>query len=157
MESKQNTMGSKYPTFFKNSIINYKEFPFSALISLLMNPKDEYGVALFSSDWWRLVDIDAVLLYARSEDEDYDYACAQDLTEDNIYNERQFRLEFLDWLNNGQPKFFRSPTEGNYITRITNISMTPNDSLGRMLYSVNCTVTEIAEVSQENLIKYKLI
>ena len=67
-----------------------------------------------------------------------------DLLGDNIYLERKFRLELLDWLTNGKPKLFRSPTEGNYIVRLMNVSLTPNDTLGRMLYTFNCTAYEMA-------------
>jgi len=33
----------------------------------------------------------------------------------------------LDWLNDGKPKLFRSPAEGNYLVRLMNASLTPND------------------------------
>ena len=33
METKLNAMGNKFPTFFRNGIVNYKEFPLSGLIS----------------------------------------------------------------------------------------------------------------------------
>jgi hypothetical protein len=49
------------------------------------------------------------------------------LTSENIYNEKKFKLLVLDWLTNGQPKIFRSPTEGNYIVRLMNTSLSPND------------------------------
>jgi hypothetical protein len=35
-------------------------------------------------------------------------------------------MAVLDWLNNGKPKLFRSPAEGNYVLRLMNISMSPN-------------------------------
>ena len=60
----------------------------------------------------------------------------------------------LDWLNNGEPKLFRSPTEGNYIVRLMNISLSPEETLGRMLHSFNSTAYEIANFSYDNLVKY---
>jgi hypothetical protein len=57
------------------------------------------------------------------------------ISADNIYNERQFKLKVLEWLNNGEPKIFRSPTEGNYIVRIMNVSLSPLDQLSRMLHT----------------------
>ena len=65
-----------------------------------------------------------------------------DLNDTNIYNERRFKLEVLKWLNNGEKKYFRSPTEGNYIVRLMNISLTPIDSLGRMLHSFSAQAYE---------------
>jgi hypothetical protein len=50
-------------------------------------------------------------------------------------HERRFRNEVLKWLNNGEPKVFRSPTEGNFIVRLMNVSLTPDEKLGRMIYT----------------------
>jgi hypothetical protein len=57
------------------------------------------------------------------------------LTAENYRRERNFKMEVLAWLTNGKPKLFRSPAEGNYIVRLMNTSLTPNDSLGRMLHT----------------------
>ena len=54
------------------------------------------------------------------------------LISENIKAERDFKLQVLEWLNDGEPKLFRSPTEGNYIVRLMNVSMSPTDTLGRM-------------------------
>ena len=69
----------------------------------------------------------------------------------NIYAERVFKLQVLDWLNDGQTKLFRSPTEGNYIVRLMNISLTPNDNLGRMLHNVQCNAYEVAPYNHKSL------
>ena len=69
----------------------------------------------------------------------------------NIKAERQFKLDVLAWLNNGKPKLFRSPQEGNYIVRLMNVSLTPNDQLGRMLHTFNCNAYEIDKFSLSNL------
>ena len=61
------------------------------------------------------------------------------LTEDNIAAERKFKLEVLEWLTDGQPKLFRSPTEGNYVVRLMNTSLSPNDTVGRMLHQFSST------------------
>jgi hypothetical protein len=79
------------------------------------------------------------------------------LTSENIYNEKKFKLLVLDWLTNGQPKIFRSPTEGNYIVRLMNTSLSPNDTLGRMLHTFSCTAYEIADYTFDNLDKYGFI
>ena len=75
----------------------------------------------------------------------------------NIAAERQFKLNVLEWLTNGQPKLFRSPAEGNYIVRLLNTSLTPTDSLGRMLHTFNSTAYEIDDLTYENLIAYGFI
>jgi hypothetical protein len=66
-------------------------------------------------------------------------------------------MEVLEWLNNGKPKVFKSPTEGNYIIRLMNVSLSPNDTLGRMLHTFNSTAYEIAEYNFQNLYNLNLI
>ena len=141
IEQKQNTIGGKYPIFIRNGQTEYTEFGISGLISYLMNRPEETvaertGTNSTNSDAPQLV---------------------TNLTGENIYKERIFRTELIKWLNNGEPKLFRSPTEGNFIVRITNVFLTPNDTLGRMLYTFNCTAVEVAECNYENLRKYNLV
>lgn len=75
----------------------------------------------------------------------------------NILAERKFKLEVLDWLNNGKAKLFRSPTEGNYLVRLMNVSLTPEEKTGRMLHSFSSTAYEIAECTYENLNAHGII
>ena len=79
------------------------------------------------------------------------------LTGSNLMAERTFKLKVLEWLTNGEPKLFRSPTEGNYIVRLMNTSLTPNDTLGRMLHTFSCTAYEVAEFNYSNLNNYGFI
>ncbi len=80
-----------------------------------------------------------------------------DLTAENIASERYFKLKVLEWLTDGKPKLFRSPTEGNYIVRLLNVSLTPQDQLGRMIHSFSCTAYEIAEFNYESLVELGLL
>jgi hypothetical protein len=66
-------------------------------------------------------------------------------------------MKVLEWLTNGQPKLFRSPGEGNFIVRLMNSSLTPNDTVGRMLHTFNCTAYEIAEFNYHNLGAFNFI
>ena len=75
----------------------------------------------------------------------------------NITAERIFKLAVLAWLNDGKPKLFRSPTEGNYIVRLLNVSLQPNDTVGRMLHSFSCTAYEVADYTYRNLDSYGLV
>jgi hypothetical protein len=91
------------------------------------------------------------------EDDMGSYDFSSNLTGENVASEREFKLEVLEWLNNGQPKLFRSPTEGNYIVRLLNVSMNPNDTVGRMLHTFSATAYEIAEYTYKNLSELNLI
>jgi hypothetical protein len=65
----------------------------------------------------------------------YGTPATTDLVDYNVVAERKFRMAVLDWLNNGEVKLFRSPTEGIYLVRLMNVSLSPEERLGRMLYS----------------------
>lgn len=81
----------------------------------------------------------------------------KDLTSENFMSERYFKLAVLAWLTNGEIKLFKSPGEGNYLVRLLNTSLTPNDTLGRMLHTFNTTAYEIADLTYDNLLQYNLI
>lgn len=139
VETKINTIGSKYPYIFRNGYINYKEFSLSGTISLLM---DELG--LFYN------------IYNDNTNNKTLYGV--DLTKDNIYNEKNFRDNILEWLTNGKPKLFKSPTEGNYLVQLMNVSLSPlSDSINRMIYNFSSSVYEIEECNIDNLLKNNFI
>ena len=59
----------------------------------------------------------------------------------------------LEWLNNGKPKLFRSPTEGNYMVRLMNVSLSPNDTLSRTIHSFSATGYEISPIDIQSLVQ----
>ena len=135
LENKVDTIGNKYPFILRNGNVNYKSFDIQGLISL---QTDTEGLFLDTS----LYETDDIIT---------------DLTSKNIAAERYFKRSVQDWLNNGKPKLFRSPTEGNFIVRLLNVSLTPNDKLGRMIHSFKATAYEIGAFNTENLEKYNII
>lgn len=135
LETKVNTIGSKYPFIFRNGKVYYREFPISGLISYLM---DENNLFL-------------------SKDEFKVNERTTNLISENLAQERIFKMRVLEWLTNGEPKLFRSPSEGNFIVRLINVSLTPNDTLGRMLHTFNCTACEMATYTHANLRDYNFI
>ena len=81
----------------------------------------------------------------------------RNLTSENIMSERYFKLKVLDWLTDGKVKLFRSPTEGNYLVRLLNVQLTPQDPLGRMLHQFTCTAYEVDELNYSNLISFGIV
>ena len=148
LESKVNTLGGKYPFVFRNGNVEYKEFPIAGLLSLISDPDERF-----------LKGIQTTKLLYRSEATGNEEISAGDthVTRDNLRREREFKMEALKWLTNGQPKLFRSPSEGNFIVRIMNVSMSPLDVVGRMLHSFSGTAYEIADYNFDNLNKYGFI
>lgn len=130
LENKVDTIGNKYPFILRNGNVKYKSFDIQGLISLRTDEENLFSNLKFS---------------------DENFNIPSNLTSENIAVERKFKMEVLEWLNDGKPKLFRSPTEGNFIVRLLNVSLTPNDKLGRMIHSFKATAYEITEYSNENL------
>ena len=149
LETKTNTIGSKYPFFFRNGTVNFKEFPISGLISLLMDPDDKFITGLYTENAATRLATPGTSIHANN--------LKTNLTDENIKNEREFKLEVLNWLTDGKPKIFRSSTEGNYIVRLMNTSLSPNDTLGRMLHTFSTSACEIDDYTFDNLDKYGFI
>ena len=191
LEQKTNTLGGKYPFFFRNGNVRYKEFPISGLISYLSDDEE-----LFVTNEEML--LEDLSHYSRQHSlrndvtgNDYEYFNSlpdmnkayylqgvyqardninsqenriankhertTNLTDYNILAERIFKMKVLDFLNDGKPKLFRSPGEGNFIVRLMNSSFSPDDKLNRMLHTFSTTATEIDDFNYQNLNKYSLI
>lgn len=160
MENKVDTIGSKYPFIFRNSKVEYKEFPIAGLISYhsdeenLFVSDEDLGLTTNYSSQPRSV-ISRTKAY--NDDELKLKPRTTSLETYNITAERIFKLRVLDWLNNGQPKLFRSPTEGNYFVRLMNVSLTPEEKTGRMIHNFQATAYEIANCSYATLNQFNLI
>ena len=129
---KMDTIGGKYPKFAENAAMNYIQFSISGMISaqedennLFMNEEDYYG------DMYQNYTI-----YNENNgiNENYNYLW-----------ERAFRQELVKWLNDGEPKLYRSKTEGLMVVMLTDINLTPNKTLSRRLYDFSATVYEIQD------------
>lgn len=137
LEQKLDTIGGQYPFIFRNGHVNYHEFPITGLISYFMDEENS-----FMPQEQKILTI---------ENKTIDY------TTDNIAQERNFKREVLAWLNDGNPKLFRSPTEGNFIVRLLKVSLTPEQKLGRLLHNFQSTAYEVAEYNYANLCKYNFV
>lgn len=146
LETKTDTIGGKFPFIFRNGSVSYKEFPISGLISRLENECFDLGPSEPTSKRESTVSSGSADSYSLT-----------DLSDENIRAERQFKMEVLDFLTDGKPKLFRSPTEGNYLVRLMNTSLTPEDTLGRMLHTFSCTAYEIGECDYDTLLSYGII
>lgn len=138
LEQKTDTIGSRYPFFFRNGAVKYKEIPISGLISYHMDEEfmsDEELGFLYYNNYRQSTENDGGDYIGRSTQ----------LTSENFAAERKFKLKVLDWLNDGAPKLFRSPAEGNYVVRLMNVSLSPTDTLGRMIHSFSATGYEVSE------------
>lgn len=191
LEQKTNTLGGKYPFFFRNGNVRYKEFPISGLISYLSDEEELFltnddllledlngltrehtlkeGIKSTDYEYFNNI-LDANMAYKLQEEykkrekensQENQIARKKDrttnLTDYNIVAERIFKMKVLDFLNDGKPKLFRSPGEGNFIVRLMNSSLSPDDKLSRMIHTFSTTATEIDEFNYQKLNEYSLI
>lgn len=145
-EALTETIGSKYPYIRRNGNVNYKSFALSGTITSFMNIKDN------------LLDASKTDLYGQSKDLYDQYNKDNNISpyRDYIY-ERQFRNKVIDFLYENNVKLYRSLTEGNILVKLMDISFTPNQTLGRLIYSFSCTAYEIGECNIDNYQRYKIV
>ena len=144
VETKSDTLGSKYPFIRRNAITEYAQIPISGLIASDMDEDN-----LFTSPQE---------IYGENEHYYHDYNRDYNITKVNdIVYEKAFRDKVEAFLCDGKVKLFRSPTEGVFLVRLMDVSFTPQQPLGRRIWNFSATAYEVAEVNEENLKKYGFI
>ena len=155
LETKTDTIGSKYPYFYRNGHVEYREFPIAAKLSYLADDNQ------FFMTYKELHLEDPKSFYRFTTPNNKDIAQYRQPTTSkvgyNFFAEREFKMTALEWLTNGEPKLFKSPGEGNYIVRLMNVSLTPDDKTQRLIHSFTSTAYEIAEVTYEHLLSFGFI
>ena len=131
-ESKTDTIGGKYPYITRTGGTKYRTFPISGLISFNM---DENHLFI-------------------NKDFLYEYKSNDLINQYDLTYEREFREKVLEFLYDGKPKLFKSPTEGNIIVRLMNVSATPEQSLNRLIYNFSATAYELDEPTMDNYKSY---
>lgn len=153
-ESKVETLGSKFPFITRNGNVGYKEFPFSGTITHFMDSTEEFAprADLF-------IDEDLIGSVNHFDMTGY-YEGVYRENDLNDYNnrilEREFRDRVVNFLQDGKPKLFKSPTEGCMVVRVMDVNLTPNQQLGRLIYSFNCNVVEVDEFNLSTMEKYNI-
>ena len=176
LQNKQDTLGGKYPTITKNGYAYYSEFQVEGLISIeqeITDYIDADGFKFKAGDC--LVGADKICFSAYSKDNYFHRADGLDevgevftyqvnnleninnLTDDYYFVERKYREIIIDFLNDGEYKLYKSPTEGNILVVLTEVSLTPKEELGRLVYSFSATAVEVDEPSLKNLNEFNLI
>lgn len=144
IETKSDTIGSKYPFIRRNGITEYAQIPISGLIASDMDEDN-----LFTSPQE---------IYGENEQYYTDYNRSYNITKaTDIVYEKAFRDKVEEFLYNGKVKILRSPTEGVFLVRLMDVSFTPQQTLGRRIWNFSATAYEVAEYNEENLKKYGFI
>lgn len=143
LESSVQAIGSKYPFIKRNADVNYKQFTISGLISHFCDEEELF--------------ISKKELLNNYNDLYEDYNDINKITPYNDFTlEKEFRESVKNFLYDGKVKLFKSPSEGTILVRLMNISMSPEVTLGRLLYSFSATACEIADYNIYNVDKYNI-
>ena len=158
-ESKTETIGSKYPYFFRNGKVSYKELPVGGLISYLSDEQELFltDEELFK-ETFQTIKNEPFDWFNQEYDKKLENSHRETgLTDGNVKAEKVFRDEVLSFLTDGKYKIFKSPTEGNMIVYTMNTSLSPNTTVGRMIWDFNSTIYECMDYTYENLCNYDFL
>lgn len=136
--TKMDVLGGKYPKFVENAAMNYKQLSITGLIS---SQEDENGLFLTKEDVYQN------MLSNYESYEEKEYRDAYTIENYNYFWEREFREKLVSWLNDGEPKLYRSMTEGMLVVMVTDVNLTPNSTLSRRLWDFSATLYEVADGS----------
>ena len=167
--TKVDTLGGKYPKFTENAVLGYKQFSVSGVLT---SEADVYQTFLQKSNVYHdnmssfyaayknnnnikdLVRND-VANWEKEGKNQYPTAPIPSsttglyitTTQDDWLWEREFREQAVAWLNDGEPKLYRSMAEGNMVVMLTDVSLTPKTQLGRRIWDFTATAYEVADAS----------
>lgn len=136
--TKMDVLGGKYPKFVENAAMDYKQLSITGLIS---TQDDENGLFLTKEDVYQN------MLSNYEAYEEAEYRDAHTIEYYNYFWEREFRERLVRWLNDGEPKLYRSMTEGMLVVMVTDVNLTPNATLSRRLWDFSATLYEVADGS----------
>lgn len=146
-QSKTDTIGGKYPFVRRNGNMYYHSFPLSGLITTYMDNSH-----IFATDN-ELYDQQKDLYQTAFGNHNLSVMSGQY----NYTLEREFREKVKAFLYDDKIKLFRSLTQGNMLIKLMDISLTPKEQLGRLIYSFSATAVEVDEPTIKNFDKYNIL
>ena len=142
--NKIETVGSQYPFVRQSGDLNYKELTVNGLLSCMA---DENYLFMTKEELYGKEDSEINQIFSQY---------AQNNINRDFIAERKFREKVISFLNNAEVKMFRSMTEGMILVKPTSVTLSPNQSLGRLVWTINISLSEIGEASIENCKKYNI-
>lgn len=147
------TLGEQYPYFQKIGLIDYKTFSFSGNITYLSTVNEENKVKTKALD--EIYGVNAPDEIKQMIQEAYGNSVGNNyINTINYFMEKEYREKLMNFLNNGEVKVIKSPTERLLFTRFTNINLTPKTELSRAIYDFSLTATEIFNEKTIDYTKY---
>lgn len=145
-ESKTDTLGSQYPYIRRNGNLYYRSFPITGTITEYM---DEASLLTDTSEMFDGY-YNYYTTFKNSETDEY-------VNRYDYITERKFREQVEEFLYNAKPKLYKSMQEGNIFIKLMEVSLTPKNELGRLVYSFSGTAYEIDKADIKTFDSYSLI
>lgn len=172
--AKIDTLGGRYPKFAENAILNYKQFSIKGMISAeadayqkFLKKKKVYSGNL-NNYYSAYKENSNIKDLARNDFQEWIKDTSRDYPQSNMVGdtsyrfltttendwmwEREFREELVEWLNDGEPKLYRSMPEGSMVVMLTDVNLTPMQGRSRLNWDFTATVYEIAEANSLELL-----
>lgn len=165
--AKIDTLGGRYPKFAENAVLKYKQFNIKGLISaeadvyeqfldknkVYSGKRINYYNAYKQDQNLRDLARNDVVDYIKENGDRYPSEPIIGTTSQRFMTttqndwmwEREFREQLVSWLNDGEPKLYRSMAEGSMVVMLTDINLTPTAGMFRFLWDFSATVYEIAD------------
>lgn len=144
-QSKTDTIGSKYPFIRRNGTMYYRSFPITGTITQFMDQADLFtnSDTLFKGYYNKYQDFKGQI---GEHGIQYDYTY-----------QRKFREKVEEFLYNSKPKLYKSMQQGNIFIKLMQVSLTPKNELGRLVYTFSATAYQIDEACINTYNNYNLI
>jgi hypothetical protein len=175
VESKTDTLGSQYPFIRRNGDTYYRQFSLSGTISHFWNEeiiKEWLAPQIMINDSVISDEDNTPIIdtYARKKEDFIFKGHKNNFT--NYYNdetlgkrvnayndfllEQKYREWIMKFLYENKVRLYRSKTEGNILVKLMNITLSPKNELGRMIYDFSATAYEVDEYTYENCVKHHI-
>jgi hypothetical protein len=171
-EAQIETIGSQFPYFYRNDIVNYRTLSLSGTISYNDNNEE----LVFSKDCFdkestviennNLVSVNVnkgfrtkeqLFKYDRVLD---NYTTFNGKNRINNLNditlEREYRKAVMSFLQSGNSFLLKTAAEGNVLVRLTDMTFTPKTELDNLVYDFTCTAVELDDCTVDNYNKYNI-
>lgn len=144
-ESRTDTLGSKYPYIRRNGEMYYRSFPVTGTITQYMDDANLFTntTQLFNGYF--------------DEYKEFKGQIGNYVTQYDYTYERKFREKVQQFLYNVKPKLYKSMQEGNIFIKLMEVSLTPKNELGRLIYTFSATAYQIEEANIDTFNNYGLI
>lgn len=170
------TLNSKYPFIYRSGKVEYDSYNIEGTISILGDMYVDFNILPLQdslTDFFKDIYIPRMKMNGNENvfknqqelfkfNEIYEmyqiYAENNNLSVENDFNiEKLFRQQAETFLSDGTPKLFKNAGLGNKIVVLTDVSLTPKETLNGYVYAFSATMTELDDNTVNNYSFYNII